>query len=310
MPTLPSGLNGIKIVHFSDLHINDYTSARFLRQIKRTIQDLAPDLILFSGDLLTYARLSRPELANFLFSGLTPPLGIFACLGNHDYAIYATCNSQGHAVSDPSPSNPIVQGVRRFFHLQNNHGQKPITSPLALNTTLLEFYASHQVTLLHNETLTIGMPPNHINITGLGDITAGDCDPILAFKKVHTKVPTIVLAHNPDAYSRLSYFPGDLFLFGHTHGGQVNLPFIWNRLVPLNDASLKSGLIIRDNRILFISRGLGDTFPFRWFAPPEITLFELVKEGPLPVQAEAHPFFETSQGIIPLVTNADLNESP
>ncbi len=300
IPTLPQGLNGFKIAHFADLHLNSYSSSTFLRRVKGTIQALQPDLILFSGDLLTYSQLSQKELADAFFNGLTAPFGTYACLGNHDYAIYATSNRAGKAVSDRSPSNPIIQGIRRFFHCKKNFGQSPITSPLPLNKELLDFYASHQVTLLHNETLTIGTPPNHINITGLGDLTAGDCDPVQAFKGIHAKVPTIVLAHNPDSYGRLSYFPGDLFLFGHTHGGQINLPFIWTRLVPLCDRSLKGGLVFRDNRFLFTSRGVGDTFPFRWFAPPEITLFELLKEGPIPVEAKVSPEYETSPGAIPL----------
>ena len=142
-----------------------------------------------------------------------------------------------------------------------------LSPPLPMNEELLRFYSDHNVTLLDNETVHIGRDTHRFNLTGLGEITAGHLVPTTAYKGYDRRVPGIVFAHNPDAYSALSYFPGDLFLFGHTHGGQVNLPFLWERITPLNDTSLKSGLYLRDGRTIFVTRGVGATFPFRLFAP-------------------------------------------
>jgi hypothetical protein len=161
-----------------------------------------------------------------------------------------------------------------------------------MNEELLRFYSDHNVTLLDNETVHIGRNTHRLNLTGLGEITAGHLVPTTAYKGYDRRVPGIVFAHNPDAYSALSYFPGDLFLFGHTHGGQVNLPFLWERITPLNDTSLKSGLYLRDGRTIFVTRGVGATFPFRLFAPPQLVLFELFRGGRIRSEALASSLFE------------------
>lgn len=295
LPTLPSSLHGMKLLLLSDLHINTYSSPRFLITVQQTIARLHPDLILFSGDLLTYSELPCPDLAASFFDSLKPRFGVFACLGNHDYEEYSTLDSNGEPVAGFPNGNPISQGLKRLFHAQRSPKQHSLTSPLALNQSLLKFYSDHNVSLLHNETVHIGEGTNRINLTGLGDLTAADLQPSSAYKGYNLSMPGIVLAHSPDTFSRLSYFPGDLFLFGHTHGGQVNLPFLWDRITPLIDKSFKSGRYEREGRTIFVTRGVGATFPFRLFAPPQLVLFELLRGGKIRSEALAPSFLkETS----------------
>ena len=279
LPNLPLALDGMKIVLFSDLHVNKYSSPRFLNRLQKTISRLSPDLIVFAGDLLSYADLPRPDLAGQFFDSLTAPLGVFACLGNHDYTEYTTTDSSGNAVRGAANGHPIIQGLKRLFGAPRSSLQSPLTAPLCLNEELLRFYSDHNVSVLHNETVHVGTGAHRVNLTGLGDLTSGNLFPSKAYKGYDPRSPGIVFGHNPDSYSQLSYFPGDLFLFGHTHGGQVNLPFIWEKITPLIDKSLKNGLYQRDGRTLFVTRGVGATFPFRLFAPPQVALFTLHRGG-------------------------------
>ena len=292
LPTLPQSLSGMKILFFSDLHTNQYSSPCFFRRAAKTISKLSPDLILFSGDLLTYSKLPNTTLAASFFDSLSARFGVFACLGNHDYTEYSTLDTHGHAVGGQPNGHPILQGIKRLFGAPPSQSQHPLTTPLPFNQELLKFYSDHNVTVLNNETVHIGYGTHRINLTGLGDITSGHFSPSTAYKGYSSRVPGIVFAHSPDAYAHLSYFPGDLFLFGHTHGGQVNLPFLWKRITPLIDKSLKSGIYNRDDRTIFVTRGLGSTFPFRLFSPPQLVLFELVRGGRIREEVPAHSLLE------------------
>jgi predicted MPP superfamily phosphohydrolase len=152
--------------------------------------------------------------------------------------------------------------------------------PLAEHQELRTLFEQSGFTVLHNDTVQIGKGRARLNITGLGDLMANQCIPHEAFAHYDPRYPSIVLSHNPDSFDLLEHYPGDLLLFGHTHGGQVNIPFMWKKITPIKNLAMKSGLISKNGRFLYINRGLGSTFPFRWFAPPEITRFTLVRSGP------------------------------
>jgi uncharacterized protein len=292
IPNLPQQLSGLRIAFISDAHLNSYFSDHFMDRIQKKLTLVKPDLILFGGDLLTYASLSDPKRVGRFLSMLKAPLGVFACLGNHDYAEYSTLDVSGKTIHEKAPLHPILQGFQRLFGISRTADESIITKELPLNPDLLALYEKYDIILLHNKTVQIGKGPYRINVTGLGDLTSGHCNPHVAFKQYDVRYPGIILAHNPDSYAKLTYFPGNLFLFGHTHGGQVNLPFLWERITPMKNTSLKSGLYQRDGRTIFVTRGLGATFPFRLFAPPQIAVIELNRYGPIPV-LESSVLFDT-----------------
>ena len=285
----------MRVVLFSDLHINQYSSPRFLRHLHKTITRLSPDLILFAGDLLSYADFPRFDLAAQFFDALSAPFGVFASLGNHDYSEYSTTDPSGKAVRGASNGHPILQGFRRLFGAQSP--QSPIDAPLPLNEKLLQFYADRNVRVLHNETVHVETGTSRINLTGLGDLTSGHLLPSEAYRGCDPRAPVVVFGHNPDSYASLSYFPGDLFLFGHTHGGQINLPFIWEKITPTVDKSLRSGLYYRDGRPLFVTRGVGATFPFRLFAPPQVALLKLYRGGRARARVSTAPLLEQTSSM-------------
>jgi len=296
IPTLPKELDPFQLVQISDLHDSRYLSPQFLRRVASEIMAIKPDCIVFTGDLLSFATCTHKEYVVEFLSSLTAPFGCFAVLGNHDYTQYVSYGDDGAScvINDHTPV--ILRGLRRLVTRTKDTSLKKshIDVPLEGNKDAISLLQKSGFCLLHNATMQIGKGLSYINITGLGDLMAGQCLPHKAFTYVDPRFPTVVLSHNPDSYPFLAPYPGDLFLFGHTHGGQVNIPGIWSRITPLKCREFKSGLHAQSGRFLYINRGLGQTFPFRWFAPPEITHFTLVKSGPEIVRP-FEPLFQKQQ---------------
>ena len=298
LPNLPQGLEGLTIAHLSDLHFNHYSSPRFFKRLQKKILKLNPDLILISGDLLTYAQFSQKDLARNFFRNLSAKFGIFACLGNHDYDQYATLDSSGGVIYGQPDCHPLMQGLKRLFGKVKPE-QNP--APRSPHPELVEFYQSLGITLLHNETTQIGDLHQCLNLSVLGDPMTGNFKPEQAFHEWKKEFPTLVLAHSPETYFHLSPYPGDIYFFGHTHGGQVNVPFIGTRLLGTNH-TFKSGMYTNNGHTIFVSRGLGSTFPFRLFAPPQLNSITLVRGGPVREPIRAANLFEPVSPDISLAT--------
>jgi predicted MPP superfamily phosphohydrolase len=87
----------------------------------------------------------------------------------------------------------------------------------------------------------------------------------------------ILLTHNPDAIDTVFETPLSLILSGHTHGGQVSIPFYGPPVVPVKNKRYSSGLIKTEKGNLFISKGIGwAIFPIRFNCCPEIAVHELI----------------------------------
>ena len=89
----------------------------------------------------------------------------------------------------------------------------------------------------------------------------------------------ILLAHNPDSADTVAHEHADLVISGHTHGGQINLPFIGSPFYSVKNKAFTSGLC-RSTRgfPVFISKGIGMTrIPVRINCDPEIAILELRK---------------------------------
>jgi predicted MPP superfamily phosphohydrolase len=84
---LPAALNGLRIVHISDIHAGSFTNRQAVENGVEKIMSLKPDLILFTGDLVNNLASEMHDYVE-VFSRLKAPLGVYSVLGNHDYGDY------------------------------------------------------------------------------------------------------------------------------------------------------------------------------------------------------------------------------
>lgn len=116
-----------------------------------------------------------------------------------------------------------------------------------------------------------------ILIGGAGDFWGDKLNIDKAFSGSDQGDCRILLAHNPDSVDTEFETPLSLVLSGHTHGGQVVIPFLGAPKLPVKNKAYSSGLIATPRTPLFISRGIGwAILPVRFNCYPEIAVLELV----------------------------------
>lgn len=131
----------------------------------------------------------------------------------------------------------------------------------------------HGITLLHDRSVDLGP----IQLVGTDDALAGDPDLDAAFSAVDPTLPTMVLTHSPALFPALVRENVHLVLAGHTHGGQVRIPFLGPFFLPRGSGPYPWGWYEHGGAWMFVSRGLGwSVAPVRWRCPPEIARIRLV----------------------------------
>ena len=272
---LPPELSGLKILQISDLHLNEKMTTPFLKKIIRRTRELQPDIIVLTGDFLCFSELNDPErMLNFL-NQFNAPYGCYTVLGNHDYDSPISVNPLGEYDQMKKHSNL----KRAFTRLFSTTKLKKSVTEQAKNTPfhheLLGLLKKSPFRLLHNETISIKIKNSILNVTGLGEYTAGKINPEAAFTNYDSNAPGIILLHNPDGLPLIKNYPGEIVLCGHTHGGQINLPWLWRKFTLLENMTFKKGLFNYFSKWVYVSRGIGSSMQFRLLSPPEITLFTL-----------------------------------
>ena len=114
------------------------------------------------------------------------------------------------------------------------------------------------------------------NLVGVGDRWAGHFDPGAAFHGVDRTRPTVLLSHNPDTKSHLAGHDWQLMLSGHTHGGQLRVPWLGaTPFAPVSDKRFVEGLHRWNDRWLHVSKGIGSIYGLRINCPPEVSFLTL-----------------------------------
>ena len=154
------------------------------------------------------------------------------------------------------------------FATLGNHdhwaGAAPITHALAQNG----------IRVLRNDLFALP-GEDHVYLTGLDSVWAGKPDPRL-LERTPPDSRHIVLLHEPDPFAQLTDPRLRLQISGHTHGGQVRAPLVGALVLPKYGRHFQSGLYLRDNRGLYVNRGIGTLYPHvRYRCRPEVTVFEL-----------------------------------
>jgi len=238
---LPEAFDRLRIAHLTDLHYRPVSLEEIADWVDRA-NHLRADLIVLTGDYVTGRRGNPTNVANLL-KDLDAPLGVVACLGNHDYG-------SAYPRGD-SAAGRFASGTRR-----------------ALESAGIE--------VLVNEFTTRRRDGQTLHLAGLADLWTRDFD--MDFLDAPPGRPLVVLAHNPDTLYALHQFDSpnfDLMLSGHTHGGQVRLPLYGPPRLPIKHRHLAEGLFHHRHAQVYVSRGLGYLIPIRFRARPELGIIEL-----------------------------------
>src|SRR5690625_4365938 len=133
-------------------------------------------------------------------------------------------------------------------------------------------------TLLKNDNIVIEKESERLIIAGIDDVMLGKPNIEQALNNVNSDDYTILLAHEPDIADRVATYPVDLQLSGHSHGGQVRLPFVGHLYTPpYAEKYVRGKYVFNDEQMtLFVSTGIGTTrLPLRFLCQPQFYTFTL-----------------------------------
>ena len=133
--------------------------------------------------------------------------------------------------------------------------------------------------VLKNEGTTIGFKDKHIKIFGADDGLMGKQNVNKTMSRINNKSINLLLLHEPDLAKKYSDYPVDLVLSGHSHGGQIYIPFYGPLKKNILSEKYTKGFYKLDNlreTKIYVNSGLGNTkVPFRFFNIPQISVFNL-----------------------------------
>jgi uncharacterized protein len=235
---LPAGFDGLKIVQLSDLHL--HRISRAYRIAIDVIGREHPDLVVITGDLV-----DRPEQTA-------------ACIA-------FLCDLRAAA------GVPVVVVPGNW-----DHRAFPTKQSIAAWNQRLQ--AETGVRVLVNQNVVLHRHGDSIWLVGTDDPYFGHADLDASLKGVPNTAFALVLTHAPEAFEELAQRPAArLVLAGHTHGGQVRLPFIGALRVPSRYGTrFARGLFKLGDTIFYVNAGMGMShFPIRFLCRPELTVLTL-----------------------------------
>ena len=129
---------------------------------------------------------------------------------------------------------------------------------------------------LRNRAEVIVRGRDELVLAGVGDLLEDEVGIDAALEGIDDRTPRLVLAHNPDTADMDYYSRVDWFICGHTHGGQVDIPFIGTPVLPVRNKKYNYGVKSNGRSKLFISKGIGwAVYPVRFNCAPEVAVLEL-----------------------------------
>jgi predicted MPP superfamily phosphohydrolase len=258
IPHLPEAFSGLKIVQLSDLHLAGfYHQPHYIGQVVEQVNQLQPDLILFTGDMVhNFSEEMDPFMESLKL--LRAPLGKFAVLGNHDYGHYFQWDTEAEEEANLEQVKMKIRSAG-FDLLLNEY------RTVTLN--------GHSLQLLGVENW--GKPP----FPQRGDLNR-------AMQGTDPELLKILLSHDPSHWDLMVKDREDIILTlsGHTHGMQFGLEIGNFRWSPSQWTYKQwAGLYKENGQYLYVNRGLGYTgYPGRVGIRPEITLLELNRSAVQP----------------------------
>jgi predicted MPP superfamily phosphohydrolase len=252
---LPRSLHGLRVAMLADMHMGPRVTREHIINAVRSAIDLRPDVFVLVGDYV-HREIRQAIVVATTFEPMVatgkPVIGV---LGNHDW--YAGARDCTQLLTNVGVR--LIDNSRVFMDVERQVQEEQPTGAC-------------------------------LCIAGVGDLLEHTCEFDVALRGVRREVPRIVLSHNPDAAEHpqlLHESPThprhrvDLMLCGHTHGGQVKLPFIGRPIVPSRFGSKYAyGVNAGPVCPVLTTAGIGmSILPLRLNVPPEIVLIELIDGG-------------------------------
>jgi hypothetical protein len=277
---LPPAWQGQQIALIADLQVGMWLdNVDTIRRIVDGLVERRPAAVLIAGDFVYQptddemedvreeyefgdAARELERVAELLRPLIAAGIPTYAVLGNHDYGMQKRESIKLEWLGDRVRERLTELGVR-VLHNEADVMEAPATQGPS---------AARQDT------------GEALYVAGIGPLIAGEARPEAALAAVPAAASRIVLMHHPDVFARLPAGSAPLALAGHTHGGQVRIPFLpewsWFALTTEDDVHVDGwidGYGAPGNR-LYVNRGIGfSLLPVRINCPPEVTLFTLVR---------------------------------
>lgn len=238
LPRLPHAFSGLRIAQISDIHMGSWMNLDRFQQVADLILAQKPDLLLITGD--------------FLFG--------------HNF----TEASRGDLNDLITVLSPLAATLPSFAVLGNHDYW---TDPEAVREMLF----SCGITDLTNTVFTLSREGENLHLCGVDDVWEGNVRLEDVLNLLTDDSAAILLAHEPD-FANTSAATGrfDLQISGHSHGGQVVIPFYGAPILPYLGQKYPGGLYKIGDMFQYTNRGAGTgVLPVRLNCPPEITLLIL-----------------------------------
>jgi predicted MPP superfamily phosphohydrolase len=236
---LAPAFRGFTIAQISDFHVGAGVPLDYLHGAADLANAEKPDLVALTGDYVHQGGDPKSaDEAAAVVKTLEAPA--YAVLGNHDRAVYSARGC---------PDGGAVQRIRDALERAG-------------------------VRVLVNERITLRRGDARLHVAGLGDLWLGTFRPDDVPLRDATG-PTIALSHNPDTAHDLAGRGADLILSGHTHGGQVSIPFLGPPILPVRHREFAAGHFQLGDTQLYVNRGVGWLRRVRLFVRPEVTILRL-----------------------------------
>lgn len=232
----------VRLLHLSDFHWSKVVPLSFIERAIQLGLDQNPDLICFTGDLITAGREYDLQQYVPMLRRLAGSAPCFAVLGNHDGGEW-TAKHRGY-----SSTSEIV-----------------------------DVLAEARIHVLTNSSAPTTVAGNRLNLVGTADLWSGEFDAAPAFAGVDrtNSAATLLLAHNPDTKDSVGEYAWDLMLSGHSHGGQIVIPLLGTPLAPVRDKAYVSGLNSWNARWIHTTPGIGNLGGVRLNCRPEVSVLDL-----------------------------------
>lgn len=257
IPNLPSAWEGQRVAVIGDWQVGMWLdNTPTIRRIVQQLIEKRPALVLIVGDFIYHASQDPSQEIGRVIELVRPlaasGIPTYAVLGNHDYAL---------ASEQDAPNRQLATKLERELE--------------AVGVQVLQNQAIALKTPRSADT-----PP--LYLVGIGSHWADSDRPTVALTEMPNKAPRFAMMHHPDSFAKFPPNTAPIAVAGHTHGGQIRLPFLpertWLSYVK-DDQVYADGWIDgygEPGNHLYVNRGIGlSLVPIRINCPPEVTFFTL-----------------------------------